>query len=58
MSKENTYTPGEFQWSFLLPKYWGVWIGVIFLMLLALLPWAIQHRVARLIGNNALKSLK
>lgn len=58
MSKENTYTPGEFQWSFLLPKYWGVWIGVIFLMLLAILPWAIQHRLARLIGNNAFKSLK
>ena len=58
MSKENTYTPGEFQWSFLLPKYWGVWIGIIFLMLLAILPWAIQHRLARLIGNTAFKSLK
>ena len=58
MSKENTYTPGEFQWSFLLPKYWGVWIGIIFLMLLAILPWPIQHRLARLIGNTAFKSLK
>ncbi|MFY0034727.1 hypothetical protein ABTP97_23575, partial [Acinetobacter baumannii] len=24
MSQKQPYTPGEFQWSFLLPKYWGV----------------------------------
>ncbi|MFI8037734.1 hypothetical protein ACOI3B_24025, partial [Acinetobacter baumannii] len=23
MSQKQPYTPGEFQWSFLLPKYWG-----------------------------------
>ncbi|EPA8523836.1 hypothetical protein ACQ623_004363, partial [Acinetobacter baumannii] len=27
MSQKQPYTPGEFQWSFLLPKYWGVWIA-------------------------------
>ena len=58
MSKSTSYTPGEFQWSFLLPKYWGVWIGIICLMLLAILPWAIQYRFAQLLGNIAFKSLK
>ena len=58
MSKENTYTPGEFQWSFLLPQYWGIWMGIILLMLLAILPWAIQYRLAHFLGNLAFKQLK
>jgi len=56
MSKKSTYTPGEFQWAFLLPKYWGIWIGIVFLMLLAILPWAIQHRLATAMGELAFNS--
>ena len=58
MSKKPDYKPGEFQWSFLLPKYWGIWVGIIFLMILAILPWSIQHRIARVLGSIAFKSLK
>lgn len=58
MSNNTTYTPGEFQWSFLLPKYWAVWIGIIFLMLFAILPWAIQYRLAQLLGKLAFQQLK
>ena len=58
MSKKPDYNPGEFQWSFLLPKYWGIWVGIIFLMILAILPWSIQHRIARVLGSIAFKSLK
>lgn len=58
MSQKQTYTPGEFQWSFLLPKYWGIWIAIVFLMLLAILPWAIQWRLAHGLAKLAWKYLK
>ena len=58
MSKTPKYQPGEFQWSFLLPQYWGIWIGIVFLMILAILPWALQHRLASALGNIAFKYLK
>ena len=58
MSHKSDYQPGEFQWSFLLPQYWGIWIGIIFLMLLAILPWSIQYRLAYVLGNFCFKRLK
>ena len=58
MRKKTKYQAGEFQWSFLLPQYWGIWIGIVLLMLLAILPWAIQYRLARFLGNLAFKQLK
>lgn len=58
MTTHATYTPGEFQWSFLLPKYWGIWFGILVLMMFAILPWAIQHRIATLLGQFLFKTLK
>ncbi|MFW1858527.1 lauroyl acyltransferase [Acinetobacter defluvii] len=58
MSKKHHYKSGKFYWAFLLPQYWGIWIAIVFLMLLAILPWAIQHRLATLLGNLAFKYLK
>ena len=58
MRKKTKYQAGEFQWSFLLPQYWGIWIGIVLLMLLAILPWAIQYRLAHFLGNLAFKQLK
>ena len=58
MSKKTNYQPGTFQWSFLLPQYWGIWMGIIFLMILAILPWAIQHRLATFLGHIAFSKLK
>lgn len=58
MSQKTDYQPGEFRWSFLLPQFWGIWIAIIFLMILAILPWAVQHRLAASIGNSAFKYLK
>jgi len=34
-------TPPSFQWSFLLPKYWPVWLGAGFLYLLTWLPFSL-----------------
>src|SRR5690554_2522691 len=53
MPQPQDYQPGEFQWSFLLPKYWSIWIGIIFLMILAILPWAIQYRLGQWLGTLA-----
>ena len=58
MSQKKHTQPGTFQWSFLLPRYWGIWLGIVFLMILALLPWAIQYRLAHFLGNIAFKYLK
>ena len=41
----------------LLPKYWGIWIAIV-LMLLAILPWAIQWRLAHGLANLAWRYLK
>lgn len=58
MSQQKSLKPGQFQWSFLLPRYWGIWIAIVFLMLLAMLPWAVQYRLAQLFGHLAFKYLK
>lgn len=58
MSKKHQYVSGKFYWAFLLPQYWGIWIAIVFLMLLAILPWPIQHRLATFLGNVAFKRLK
>lgn len=58
MASSQSDTRGQFQWSFLHPKYWGLWIGLFFLMLMASLPWFIQWRLARCIGKLCWKYLK
>ncbi|WP_343596836.1 lauroyl acyltransferase [Acinetobacter sp.] len=58
MSKQQHPIPGKFEWSFLLPQYWGAWLSIVFLMLLAILPWTIQRFVAHLFANLAWKLLK
>lgn len=58
MSQKQHYPSGKFQWSFLLPRYWGIWIGIVFLMILAILPWALQQRLAHVLGRVAFKQLK
>ncbi len=41
-----------FKAKFLLPQYWGIWIGVCILLLLAHLPWRIQLRLGRWLGEK------
>ena len=56
--KKPNSPPGAFQWTFLLPQYWGIWLGIMFLMLLAILPWSLQYRIAYFLGDTAFKRLK
>lgn len=36
-----------FQWSFLHPRHWGMWIGILFAVLLAFIPPKWRDRLAR-----------
>lgn len=58
MSKKHNYQPGQFYWAFLLPRYWGIWLAISIFMILAILPWAVQHRLATVLGNFAYDKLK
>lgn len=58
MTTPKAYRPGEFQWSFLYPKYWTIWLSLIFLMLLAILPWVVQRKLAHILATLAWKLLK
>ncbi|KQE20719.1 lauroyl acyltransferase [Acinetobacter pittii] len=54
---ERQFKSGEFQFSFLTFKYWGIWFLAFILMLFAMLPWAIQWRLADFLSKIAWKSL-
>lgn len=43
------YQP-QFRWQYLLPKYWGVWLGVLLLALLGFLPFRWRDYLAAKIG--------
>ncbi|MEB5476626.1 lauroyl acyltransferase [Acinetobacter sp. ESL0695] len=58
MSTQPDYIPGKFYWSFLLPRYWNVWISICLLMLLAVLPWSVQRMISRTLAKLAWKLLK
>ncbi|MEQ1321896.1 lauroyl acyltransferase, partial [Acinetobacter guillouiae] len=50
---EPHYQSGQFQFSFLSLKYWGIWFAAFILMFLAYLPWAIQWRLAKVFSKIA-----
>ncbi len=56
-TKQLKVEVGQFQWSFLLPKYWGIWIAIFILMIFALIPWALQYRIAHFLSDIAWKVL-
>lgn len=58
MIKSRRENSGQFQWSFFLPKYWGIWFALPFILISAVLPWAIQWRIAQFLVNPAWKYLK
>lgn len=39
-----------FQLKFAHPRYWGTWMLIVFFRVVALLPWAVQKRVAQFLG--------
>ncbi|TNH07506.1 lauroyl-Kdo(2)-lipid IV(A) myristoyltransferase [Testudinibacter sp. TR-2022] len=65
MSEQNTRITGRvgydphFSWRYLLPKYWGIWVGIAGLLLLAYVPYrwrdAFAAQLAKIIGKKAKK---
>ncbi|MDH5182414.1 MAG: lipid A biosynthesis acyltransferase [Gammaproteobacteria bacterium] len=52
MSKaSNRFTP-RFQWQFLRPRYWAVWLGILLLWVLGLMPWQLREWLAYKLGNR------
>lgn len=48
----------HFSWSYLLPKYWGIWFGVFLLLILGLLPFRWRDRLAAKIAKLISKKAK
>lgn len=57
LTKQEGYTH-KFLWSFLLPKYWGVWLGVLALVLLAFVPYKLRDKLAVFVGKIVCRYLK
>ncbi len=43
----------KFLWEFLHPKYWGIWLGIFFIVLFAFLPFRLRDKLAAKIGIKA-----
>ncbi|WFE68866.1 lipid A biosynthesis acyltransferase [Thiomicrospira sp. R3] len=41
----------QFQKAFLMPKYWGIWLGVGLLKLTSFLPYSLQFKIGRWLGR-------
>lgn len=44
------YQP-HFSWSYLLPQYWGVWLGVFCLLICAFIPFHLRDKFAAKLGG-------
>ncbi|WP_345336020.1 lauroyl-Kdo(2)-lipid IV(A) myristoyltransferase [Ferrimonas pelagia] len=42
----------HFQWSFLHPRYWGLWLGLLFALFLAFWPSRLRDRFAAWLGRS------
>lgn len=42
----------KFEWSFLLPKYWGIWLGVFLLILISFIPNRSRTRLLAFLGKR------
>lgn len=51
------YQP-HFSWSYLLPKYWGVWLGVLILVMLTFVPFRWRDKLAARLGSVIARKAK
>lgn len=57
ITAQDGYTH-KFLWAFLHPRYWGVWLGVFGLIILAYVPVRIRDGFSAFVGKVAYKYLK
>lgn len=53
-SSTNCYLP-TFKWSFLHPRYWGIWLGIALAGILAFVPFRLRDKLAEFIAKRILK---
>lgn len=46
----------HFEWAFLHPRYWGVWVGILLAALLAFMPIKLRDRLARYLSTLVVKN--
>lgn len=54
----NKVAEPEFSYKFLLPKYWGIWLGFTIMFLISLLPYTVIHRIGLALTPILKKLLK
>ncbi|ADN76361.1 lipid A biosynthesis (KDO)2-(lauroyl)-lipid IVA acyltransferase [Ferrimonas balearica DSM 9799] len=50
-SNSETQHRPQFQWRFLAPRYWGVWLAVLVAGVFAFVPYRLRDRIAASIGK-------
>lgn len=57
--KQSQIAPkAPFEWRFLYPKFWGIWLGIVLLVPLVLLPLRVQFFIGRQLGKLLFLLLK
>lgn len=51
------YEP-HFSWGYLHPKYWGIWLGIFCLILLAFVPFRLRDKFAAALAKRVYKKIK
>ena len=50
------YEP-HFSWSYLHPKNWGIWLGILVLLLLAFVPFRLRDKLAEKLARALTKKI-
>ena len=50
LQSDNRTARKPFQWQFLLPQYWGIWLGVALILPLIYLPLRYQFKIGHFLG--------
>ena len=51
LQSDNRTARKPFQWQFLLPQYWGIWLGVALILPLIYLPLRYQFKIGHFLGK-------
>ncbi|MFW2437873.1 MAG: lysophospholipid acyltransferase family protein [Arenicellales bacterium] len=51
-STEKAARQNNFEWAFLYPRYWPLWMALALLRLLVMLPLPVQHSMGRFVGRQ------
>ncbi|OEF48238.1 lipid A biosynthesis (KDO)2-(lauroyl)-lipid IVA acyltransferase [Enterovibrio norvegicus] len=53
-SSDTSYLP-TFEWAFLHPRYWGTWLGMLLVAVLAFVPFRLRDKFAEFLAKRLVK---